>query len=210
MSGDSQAILQVPNDAIILDPPDPVNNNSNSESQDPAASQRQTPKVVIGEPKEGFNIHQMMIISHNYFEKVEIPSDDGGPGDVRAKCLMCGEKGKDVLLKIRDGNLRGVEGHMQSLHKNHFDKYTKQKNDLAELRLKARTKRSRDSEKTSNLTQPKLVLGGGEKGPQVLIKIFNCADNHDNSIIPCRLTLKKIRCSSQVTTELGSYLQRRQ
>ena len=88
--GDTRAIIQVPNDAIILDPPDPVNNNS--ESQDPAASQHQKPKVVIGEPKEGFNINQMMIISHNYFEKVEIPSDDGGPGEVRAMSDVWGKR----------------------------------------------------------------------------------------------------------------------
>ena len=160
MSGDSRATVQVPTDAIIIDPPDPVNNNS-SESPAPATSQNS--KVVIGEPAEEFNIHQMMIISHNYFEKVQIPSDDGGQGDVRARCLMCGDKGKEVLLKISDGNLRGVEGHMQALHKKHFEKYTKQKTDLSELRQKSRTKRNRSLEKNSSLTQPKLAFGGGEK-----------------------------------------------
>ena len=47
-------------DAIMIDP-DTQNNNS--------PSAQPLSRVVIGEPAEGYNIHQSMIITHNYFEK---------------------------------------------------------------------------------------------------------------------------------------------
>ena len=104
MSGDTRASVQVPRDTIIIDP-DPVNNNT--PSQESSSSQAaQNDAVVIGEPADGFNIHQAMIFTHNYFEKIQIEHDDGS-GDFRAKCLMCAEKKKEVLLKIAQGNLRG-------------------------------------------------------------------------------------------------------
>ena len=104
MSGDSRrATVQVPQDAVLS--PDPVNNNR--PETDSSASETQPPQVVIGTPAEGFNIYQMMVISHNYFEKVSVDVEDGSK-DVRAKCLMCWQdKKEEVLLKMADGNLRG-------------------------------------------------------------------------------------------------------
>lgn len=58
---------------------------------------------------------------------------------------------------------------MRSYHKSHFEKYTKQKLELAELRIKSRSKRDRGTE-SSKLTQPKLSFGGGNKLMQVQFK----------------------------------------
>ena len=81
-------------DAIMIDP-------DNSPPTQPL------PRVVIGEPTEGYNIHQSMIITHNYFEKVLVGD---GPGNIRAKCLIClQEKKKELLLKMSDGNLKGKQ-----------------------------------------------------------------------------------------------------
>ena len=85
-------------DAIMIDP-DTQNNNS--------PPTQALFRVVIGEPAEGYNIHQSMIITHNYFEKVLVGD---GPGNVRAKCLIClQEKKKELLLKMSDGNLKSKQ-----------------------------------------------------------------------------------------------------
>ena len=54
---------------------------------------------------------------------------------------------------------------MKSFHNKFFEKYMKQKAELAELRHKSRFKRGRDRE--SSLTQPKLSFGAG--GTKVLV-----------------------------------------
>ena len=107
MSGDTRASVHEPRDAIVIDP-DPVNNNTPAqESSSSQAEQNNANAVVIGKPAEGFNIHQSMIFTYNYFEKIHIEHEDGS-GEYRAKCLMCAEKKKEeVLMKISDGNLRG-------------------------------------------------------------------------------------------------------
>ena len=57
---------------------------------------------------------------------------------------------------------------MQSYHKQFFEKYKKQKAELAELRQKSRNKRDREATATgSNLTQQKLSFGGGGSKVQV-------------------------------------------
>ena len=113
MSGNSggRATVQIPEDVIISSP---ANNNSTSETDigpatvEPAPAQNAlppTPPVVIGEPAAGYNIHQSIIMSHHYFEKI-IHSD----GSTRGKCLVCWmEKKKEVLYKMPDGNLRSKE-----------------------------------------------------------------------------------------------------
>ena len=53
-----------------------------------------------------------------------------------------------------DGNLRGVEGHLQSNHKTYYEKYIEQKAKVIELR--AQNKRG---EKTDGSRQQKLVFG---------------------------------------------------
>ena len=112
MSGTSggRASVQIPRDVIMIDSDGPnINNNASSdtETQPPAPVLAQNvpppPQVTIGEPAEGYSIHQSIIISHNYYEK-KILSDNS----VRGKCLVCfKEKNKEVLFKMTDGNLRG-------------------------------------------------------------------------------------------------------
>ena len=159
MSGTSggRASVQIPRDVIIIDSDAPNNNNSTSETETqpsvsaPAQAQNAPlPQVSIGEPAVGYSIHQSIIISHNYFEK-KILSD----GSQRGKCLVClKEKNKEVLFKMPDGNLRGVEGHLQSNHKTYYEKYIEQKASVIELR--AQNKRG---EKTGGSRQQKLVSG---------------------------------------------------
>ena len=48
---------------------------------------------------------------------------------------------------------------MQSYHSAHFEKYTKQKTELAELRVKSRTKRSLSK---AGLSQPRLEAGANK------------------------------------------------
>ena len=91
-------MIHTVDDVLVMDP-DTQNNNS-TPTQPP-------PHVTIGEPAEGYNIHQSMIITYNYFEKVPVGD---GRGDMRVKCLMClQEKRKELLLKMVDGNLRGKQ-----------------------------------------------------------------------------------------------------
>ncbi len=114
MSGNSggraTATVQIPEDAITIS--SPANNNSTSETEparvEPVPAQNALPPpppVVIGEPAAGYSIHQSIIMSHNYFEKI-IHSD----GSTRGKCLVCWkEKNREVLYKMPDGNLRSKE-----------------------------------------------------------------------------------------------------
>jgi len=154
-SGSRASVLNV-EDVIIMIDSDTRNNNNSTPTQPP-------PHIVIGEPAEGYNIHQSMIITHNYYGKVLV-----GDGETRAKCLMClQDMRKELLLKMSDGNLRGIEGHMQSFHQIHYEKYLQQK-ELAELREKNRYKRgSQKSDIGSNLKQQKLELAGVNKMVQL-------------------------------------------
>lgn len=163
MSGTSggRASVQIPSDVIMIDSeaPNNINNNSTSETDtQPSesasalapAQNAPPPQVSIGEPAVGYSIHQSIIISHNYFKKI-ILSD----GSNRGKCLVClKEKNKEVLFKMPDGNLRGVEGHLQSSHKSYYEKYIEQKAKVIELR--AQNKRG---EKNESSRQQKLVFG---------------------------------------------------
>ena len=60
-------------DAIMIDPD---TQNNNSPPTQPLSC------VVIGEPAEGNNIRQSMIITHNYFEKVLVGDGPGREGKV--------------------------------------------------------------------------------------------------------------------------------
>jgi len=155
-SGSRASVLNV-EDVIIMIDSDTRNNNNSTPTQPP-------PHIVIGEPAEGYNIHQSMIITHNYYGKVLV-----GDGETRAKCLMClQDMKKELLLKMSDGNLRGIEGHMQSFHKLHYEKYLQQKKEVAELREKNRFKRgSQKSDFGYNLKQQKLELAGVNKMVQL-------------------------------------------
>ncbi len=114
MSGTSsggRASVQTPTDVIMIDPDSPNNNaSSEPETQQPTApgpAQNVPPPVIIGEPADGYSIHQSIIISHNYYEK-KILSD----GTTRGKCLVCWkDKNKENLFKMPDGNLRGKKDH---------------------------------------------------------------------------------------------------
>ena len=120
MSGTSsggRASVQIPRDVIMIDSDGPNNNNTSSETETqppapvPAQNVPPPPQVTIGEPAEGYSIHQSIIISHNYYEKKIL-----GDGSVRAKCLLCfKEKNKEVLFKMTDGNLRGKNDHCNNL-----------------------------------------------------------------------------------------------
>ena len=154
MSGSHRALVSLgePVDTIVIDP-DPTNNNeAQAPHPDPPDVER---SIEVGVPERDFNIHHSVLYTHNYYEKVQ-PE----PGaDFRAKCLSCWiEKKKEVLLRITDGNIRGPVGHLSSHHKSHFEKYTKQRTEIDDLREKAKKKPS-SSEKN---TQMKLFSGGGE------------------------------------------------
>ena len=116
-SGGGRASVQIPRDVIMIDSDAPNNNNTSSESETqpdaptPARNVPPPPEVMIGEPAEGYSIHQSIIISHNYYEK-KILSD----GSMRGKCLVCyKDKKKEVLFKMTDGNLRGKKDHCNNL-----------------------------------------------------------------------------------------------
>ena len=102
MSRNQRASVMEPEDAIMIDP-DPTNNNTARAA--PTPNPETDSSIQIGVPVEGFNIHNSVLYTHHYYEKVQ-PE----PGaDVRAKCLSCWiEKKKEVLLKISDGNIRGM------------------------------------------------------------------------------------------------------
>ena len=76
----------------------PLSNNNIQES----TSETLPDKWQIGVPSKDFNIHQAVLYTHGYFQKVQLR--DG----VRAKCMVCWvENKKKALFKVTDNSTKG-------------------------------------------------------------------------------------------------------
>ena len=77
----------------------------------------ETPNVEVKNrvPDLSFNINESVFYSHKYFKKISVEKD--GIQTSAGLCLMCQEdKNKEVLIKITDGNTKGLKMDMQSAH----------------------------------------------------------------------------------------------
>ena len=103
-----------------------------------------------------------MFYTFHFFEKVI--KDDG---TVAAKCLMCLEKNNrnEVFLKVTDGNTKGLNGHIESQHKEYAKKWREIKAANDEKRKSAPGKRKKASDEASK--QLKLVGHGENKTLQI-------------------------------------------
>ena len=113
----SQPTIRVPRDEIIpqFDLDSQRNNNhppvipeSHTETMpdSPENLTDNVPVQKIGVPMPGFNIHSSVLYSHGYYEKVR-PKDDP-KGAWRAMCMQCSMDKKETILRIKDGNIRGM------------------------------------------------------------------------------------------------------
>ena len=154
--GRTQARVSIPTDIIQLEG-DPPNNNNPSQESNPAADQ--TEPRQIGVALKDYNIHESVLYTHGYYEKIK--KEDG---TFIAKCLMCWEKSKDtaVTRKIGDSSTKGLISHLHSAHKKYVKKWEEQKaaNDI--LRAEYNPIRKRTKPNDDGTKQQKLV--GGTQG----------------------------------------------
>ena len=98
--GRGRALASIPTDTIVIDPDQPNNNNQGQVEEDIEAAG----ESPIGDAAEGYNIHESVLYSHGYFQKIK--KEDG---TLVAKCMMCWEKSKDTVVtrKIGDSSTKG-------------------------------------------------------------------------------------------------------
>ena len=93
-------------------------------------------EFTIGEPSDlNFSVFASVYYSHNFYRKTKYGS--------RVLCLMClrDEDRNKVFLRIPDGNVRGILGHMESFHPEYAKKFTLQNEIIKGLRNEEREKR---------------------------------------------------------------------
>ena len=72
---------------------------------------------TIGEPGPKLNIYRALLFSHHFFQRIDA-SD--------ALCLMCDKtRGERRIMKHKNGNIKGMEGHLLSQHPEFAEKYQK-------------------------------------------------------------------------------------
>ena len=165
--GRAQATVSIPTD-IIRGEGEPPDNNNQGQATDTEADPGQTQPREIGVAPKDYNIHESVLYSHGYYEKMK--TEDG---TIVAKCLMCWERSKDkvVTRKIGDSSTKGLINHLQSYHKQYAKKWEEQKNANDVLRNQYNPVRKRNKLNDDGTKQPKLV--GSNQG------MLQVESNHD-------------------------------
>lgn len=143
-----QASVSIPADAIIT-----ASEDNNNQSHEPEENERQ-----IGVAPEGYNIHESVLYTHGYFEKIK--KDDGS---TVAKCLMCWKKSKETVVtrKITDSSTKGLINHIQTHHKQYVKKWEEQKDANDKLRASYNPIRKKNK-KTDDGTKQQTLFGGNQ------------------------------------------------
>ena len=86
---------------------------------------------VIGEPRPYFNLNESVLYSHNYFKR-------GKKGSEQAECLMCGLDEIQTFIRTKDGNTKGLSGHLARKHFEYFEQFALKKAEVQKRRNEER------------------------------------------------------------------------